>query len=152
MLSISEILGDASPSGIFLQFYKCNAVGSRSLCSEVSGVPVSFEKPLGCSGAPALYFFLLSSSFCLPFAETSAACNSEVKSQLVNSEDLHYGVLPHFPSMLWSARELAPLLTFIISRTVPVETFLSEVVPTYCLEHGVSFKDFSAFAVCCLVA
>lgn len=119
---------------IFLQFYKRNPVGSKPLCSEVSGVPVSFEKPLGCSGAPALCFFLLSSFFCLPFAETSAACNSKVKSHLESSEDLHNGVPPHFPSTLWSARDLVPLPDFIISRTVPIETFLSEVVPMYCLE------------------
>lgn len=41
--------------------------------------------------------------------------------------------------MLWSARELVPLLAFIISlRAVPTEPFLSEAVPIYCLELRIS--------------
>lgn len=95
-----------------------------------SGVPVGFERLLRCSGTLELHFYLLSSLLCLLFALTLAACNTKV-----NSEDLHYGVLPRFPSVLWSARELVPLLTFIISlRTVPTETFLSEAVPIYFFE------------------
>lgn len=106
----------------------------------VSGVCVSFERPLGCSGTPALYFYILISLFCLLFALTSA-CNTKEKCHSINSEDLHYGALPRFPSILWSARELVPLLTFIISlRTVPIETFLSEAVPTCCLELHISLR------------
>lgn len=109
--------------------------------SWVSGVPVSFERPPGCSRTPALYFYQLSSLFCLLFALTSAACNTKVKCHSINSEDLHYGVLPHCPSMLWSARELVPQLTFIISlRIVPIETFLSEAVPIYSLELHISLR------------
>lgn len=54
----------------------------------------------------------------------------------IKCEDLHYGVLPCFPSMLWSARELVPLVMFVMSLgTVPIEAFLNEAVPIFLFEN-----------------
>lgn len=74
--------------------------------SWISGTSVSSAKSLGCSRTPTLYFDLLRSLFCLPFALTPPACNTKVKRHSISSEDLHYGFLTLFPSMFWSATEL----------------------------------------------
>lgn len=112
VLRISEIfLGDAIYSGIFLYYYKCNSVGSKRLHMFMGFRCIC---QLWKASEMQRNFCTLLVLFC--FFVTSAVCMTKVTCHTINSEDLHYGVFPCFPSVLWSARELVPFITFIISR------------------------------------